>query len=120
MRTKKQAWLEETQATPKNTRNSKKSGLKIFKEFSLKVAANESLGFDYEKVERRSSRFKCRHHANVPSVFKLLVGEVRGRNMKSFRLLLPSKITVVCGINRHVCVNCEDKETCQQRTTKGL
>ena len=48
----KAAWLRET--TPKNTRNSTKWSLKIFQEWqtsrSNKVAANESMGFQYAKV----------------------------------------------------------------------
>ena len=47
------AWLQET--TPQNTRNSTKWCVKIFEEWqsarSNKVAANESLGFDYGKVD---------------------------------------------------------------------
>ena len=47
------AWLRET--TPQNARNSTKWSLKIFEEWqgarSNKVAANESLGFEYGKVD---------------------------------------------------------------------
>ena len=47
------AWLQET--TPQNTRNSTKWSVKIFEEWQSarwnKVAANESLGLDYGKVD---------------------------------------------------------------------
>ena len=47
------AWFRET--TPQNTRNSTKWSLKIFDEWqgarSNKVAANESLAFEYVKVD---------------------------------------------------------------------
>ena len=109
------AWLRET--TPQNTRNSTKWSLKIFKEWqgarSNEVAANESLGFEYGKVDEVQDLTV--DIMQMSPVFKLLDDEVRWRNWKSFRWSVPSKITVsnrlwvtsvnVCNVNGEDGVN---------------
>ena len=79
------AWLQET--IPQNTRNSTKWSVKIFEEWqnarSNKVVANESLGFDYGKVDEVQDLTV--DIAQMSPFFKLLDDKVRGRNWKSFR-----------------------------------
>ena len=59
----------------------------MFKEWqsarSKKVAANESLGFDYVKVDEVQDL--TIDIAQMSPLFKFLDDEVRGRNWKTFR-----------------------------------
>ena len=86
------AWLQET--TPQNTRNSTKWSVKIFQEWQIarsnKVAANESLGFDYGKVDEAQDLTVDIAQMPPLAVFKLLDNKVHGRNWKSFDIDLPS------------------------------
>ena len=106
------AWLRET--TPQNTRNSTKWSLKIFEEWqgarSNKVAANESLGFEYGKVDEvQDLTVDIAQMSPLSLNFWMtkFVGEIGNRS--GGRYPPRSLYQIVCGINRHVCnVNGED------------
>ena len=90
------AWLEET--TPQNTRHSTKWRVKIFKKWdsapSNKVAANESLGFDYEEVD------EVVEYLTVDLWMTKFVGEIDNRS--GGRYPQRSLYQIVCEINRDV------------------
>ena len=106
------AWLRGT--TPENTRNSTKWSLKIFEKWqgarSNKVAANESLGFEYGKVDEvQDLTVDITQMSPLSLNFWMtkFVGELGNRS--GGRDPPRSLYQIVCGINRHVCnVNGED------------
>ena len=106
------AWLRET--TPQNTRNSTKWSLKIFEEWqgarSNKVAANESLGFDYGKVDEvRDLTVDIAQISPLSLNFWMTKFVAEIGNRLGGRYPPRSLYQIVCGINRHVCnVNGED------------